>query len=344
MCLNLRDYADRAESLIDQFAIDEKYSGCTTLRVSSLYDYLRIVDALGNEHDKDRYNIYNQFYYRGISNRNWKLEPSIAFKKLVPFEGKMVEELKQLRPDEFYNVDSDFNLLSKMQHYGLPTRLLDFSCNPLVALYFACCDTLYGNVDGRVYMTLGTDIQPSLRNYVESACSTYNNLWERVRTDESFRHTYLGIFYGHDNNVYFLKPSYITERERRQESVFLIFPNNLYDISNGNVITFEKGVQYVLGLSDDIIDIDNLTIHNSVMPIWKTTLKKHFICIDVCMESKPSIIKQLVAIGIKESFLFPELEYTSKMIRSKYEDYCQKSVNESFIEEYETQSPIANQA
>lgn len=45
------------------------------------------------------------------------------------------------------------DILIKMQHYGMPTRLLDLTKNPLVALYFACVSK--PNNDGVVYTTCG---------------------------------------------------------------------------------------------------------------------------------------------------------------------------------------------
>ncbi len=51
-------------------------------------------------------------------------------------------------PDDFEKCHTHLEKLVKMQHYGLPTRLLDITRNPLVALYFACESNLdtYGEL------------------------------------------------------------------------------------------------------------------------------------------------------------------------------------------------------
>lgn len=59
---------------------------------------------------------------------------------MLSFEEDLVNEFIRRRPDEFEDTHGLFNMLAKMQHYGLHTRLLDITQNPEVALYFACFD------------------------------------------------------------------------------------------------------------------------------------------------------------------------------------------------------------
>ncbi|MDJ0784846.1 MAG: FRG domain-containing protein [Desulfosarcinaceae bacterium] len=48
--------------------------------------------------------------------------------------------------------DSIWHWLSGAQHYGLPTRLLDWTCSPLVAMHFATANIDKSDVDGAIYL------------------------------------------------------------------------------------------------------------------------------------------------------------------------------------------------
>ncbi len=77
--------------------------------------------------------------YRGHRNVSWLPIPALFRqpKALLPFEREASRDLISIHPQEFQPDVSAFDRLVRMQHYGLPTRLLDVSHNPLVALYFA---------------------------------------------------------------------------------------------------------------------------------------------------------------------------------------------------------------
>ena len=92
--------------------------------------------------------------YRGQRDASWSNYPGILrplYSKMLKNERDVVRKIQSVHPQEFQNDNTMFDRLVRMQHYGLPTRLMDVTVNPLVALYFAAEPVKTGvETDGEV--------------------------------------------------------------------------------------------------------------------------------------------------------------------------------------------------
>jgi len=84
--------------------------------------------------------IGDGFWWRGQSDVEWHLVPGAHRDPYKGFERDLYAQFRRLarsRSDAFPQGDDPRDWLPLAQHHRLPTRLLDWSRSPLVALYFA---------------------------------------------------------------------------------------------------------------------------------------------------------------------------------------------------------------
>ena len=119
--------------------------------------------------------------YRGHESGKYKLQASV-FRGVEArkAESSIVREMISLHPAEFRHDNSTLEQLVRMQHYDLPTRLLDITWNPLTALYFACRHRQAENGKGIIFRIR----KSALRHYDSDTVSCVSNLSKLTREEK----------------------------------------------------------------------------------------------------------------------------------------------------------------
>lgn len=143
----------------------------TIREIQSVSDYLRAVESiLSNYYICGDFSPIKRFenlfslrenklksimlegvFFRGQSEEFEFIIPSIfRDTKHIENEHELIKEAEISYPLEIQKIKNQSDKLALMQHYGLPTRILDITANALVALYFAVSEN--EDKDGVVYL------------------------------------------------------------------------------------------------------------------------------------------------------------------------------------------------
>ncbi len=256
------------------------------MKVSTLGEYIDVVENIIDDWKMD-YRTTVHPWYRGQSNASWDLVPSIYRNTLKrSFEREMARDFI-LKAGAFTKTKPEYYLewLYIMQHYGLPTRLLDWSESYLFALYFSVqkfktpedscvwildpwsLNDITLNID---HVTIPTVEHDELRNY---ELKYNNNFLEKVPDG--------------------------------------ILPIAIRPIQNNPRILAQKGTFTVHGAQ--AIPINNMEQHIGTK-VNKIRLRK----IQIAGSSKKRIYRELFKSGITPSVVFPELSGLADELKIRY--------------------------
>ena len=97
--------------------------------------------------------VRTQLVYRGLTSAERTLETSLSrlAEKPADVEHHLLRNFRKYAHRDHASADSVWNWLALGQHHGLPTRLLDWTFSPLVALHFATHQQASYDHDGVVW-------------------------------------------------------------------------------------------------------------------------------------------------------------------------------------------------
>ena len=255
--------------------------------------------------EKIEYSNKKNVFYRGHSKKDYSPLPSIFRKDdWINNEAKMFNELVMRCPNDFPNGITAFESLVKMQHYGLPTRLLDVTTNPLVALYFACNPS---NGDGEVLMFEFPD--EDIKYFNSDTVATIANLAKRPNFELPEDNDIEGFNQNDDvrlllHEIKHDKPHFDNKiNPSDMKKVICVKPK----LSNPRIIK-QDGAFLLFGCQES---------KQQPAQLSESVIKHRF---TIKNDKKRQIKSQLALLGVSQSTLFPEIDRVAEQIRNDYLD------------------------
>ena len=276
---------DNVEPNLEFRLVSSNAVGSVTTFQRYLNDLDSLVSGFGNSPDTNP----SQQFYRGQGSIGWSLLPPVYRKingqKGINEEREMFYEAIRCCPSDFPSTMSTFDKLVKMQHYALPTRLLNITTNPLVALYFAC-----QNTESKYAEILIFDVpKKDVLNFEDKDVVVCSNI---AKQPNGFTLSDL------QGDVQRENPQAVISSFQDLQKVVCVLPK-----LNNPRISHQQGAFFLFGMQQTKAQCATLNIVPRRI-IINTSYRKN-------------ILQQLSIFGINQSTLFPELDKVLSCIKSK---------------------------
>lgn len=285
------------------------------LVVTSLSEYIRMIcdlyeikeKALERKTTSTGFDVSYELLYRGQASRSFELLPSLARgeNNAVKYERRMIHAAKEILPGVFESAYSQVDILALMQHFGMPTRMLDVTENALVALYFACCSN--DQCDGEVLVFLHRDISSGLEygdviantselmyGLPEVDLDTFLDVSKEMFVTKNPIHPIRRIKTGEELLQYISKPVVVAatiraKRQKTQSGKYILFPN----------VIKKKYDQLMI-----VSEIEQISKSDSERDLQRNVNVTNVLVVPA--GNKKRILRDLSLIGLGEAALFPE--------------------------------------
>lgn len=280
-------------------------------------------------------------FFRGHSKKSYTLQPTILRKpSFRQNEHYMFKQIMAAHPLEFLNDTSTFDKLVRCQHYGIPTRLLDVSKNPLVGAYFATCSNPSQN--GQIIV-----IKPSIKNELYFDSDTVLLLSSLALVDNHHRMKITDCFITVVKSTFKRNGVSWKKENKTADKIKELFDKDTEEVIDefnaySSIIKFSNLIRKEHPAFEPRIKPLDIVYVRAVLPkklhpriaaqngafllfglskiaTVKTMPGIEVEHINIDATAKVSIQNELAQLGISTETLFPEIENTALQIKKRYE-------------------------